>query len=192
MLFDQKYWDDRYINGTTGWNIGYPSTPIIEYIDQLNNQELKILIPGAGNAYEAEYLHKKGFTNVTVIDISPTVIKSFKDRVPSFPKENIYLGNFFYLADAFDLIIEQTFFCALDPNLRNAYAEQMHALLKPGGKLVGLLFDFPLNQSEPPFGGSVFEYESLFGKYFSLEILSPALNSIPPRQGRELFIKFRK
>ena len=59
MKFDKKYWQDKYINQHTGWDIGYISTPIKEYIDQLSDKSLKILIPGAGNAHEAAYLYKK-------------------------------------------------------------------------------------------------------------------------------------
>ena len=54
---DQKeYWINRYKEERTGWDIGYPSTPLKEYIDQLQDKNLRILIPGAGNGYEAEYL----------------------------------------------------------------------------------------------------------------------------------------
>ena len=53
---DAEYWEERYRAGTTGWDIGSPSTPLKEYIDQLQDPSKKILIPGAGNAYEAEYL----------------------------------------------------------------------------------------------------------------------------------------
>jgi thiopurine S-methyltransferase len=56
-----KFWDELYNTGQTGWDIGYVSTPLKAYFDQLSNQSLEILIPGAGNAYEAEYLYKNGF-----------------------------------------------------------------------------------------------------------------------------------
>ena len=52
----KEYWEEKYAKNSTGWNIGYISTPIKEYIDQLQNKSIKILIPGAGNSYEAEYL----------------------------------------------------------------------------------------------------------------------------------------
>jgi len=66
---ENKYWSKRYEENQTGWDIGYPSTPIKTYVDQLENKDLKILIPGAGNAYEAEYLWQQGFKNVHVLDI---------------------------------------------------------------------------------------------------------------------------
>jgi thiopurine S-methyltransferase len=112
--------------------------------------------------------------------------------VPNFPNSQLIHQDFFAFQGTFDLIIEQTFFCALDPSLRKEYAKKMHSLLKSNGKLVGLLFDFPLAEEGPPFGGSKEEYLSYFKPYFSIEILESSYNSIPPRAGRELFIKLIK
>ncbi len=71
---NRKYWENRYAKNDTGWDLGKISTPLKTYFDQLENKNLKILIPGAGNAYEAEYLHQKGFKNVFVVDISKTAL----------------------------------------------------------------------------------------------------------------------
>lgn len=192
MKLDEKFWTDKYLGGYTGWDVGYVSTPIKEYVDQLINKDLKILIPGGGNSYEAEYLHQSGFQNVSVVDLSKIPLQNIANRVPDFPKENLLHQNFFELEDSFDLIFEQTFFCAIDPKLRPDYVSKMSELLKPGGRLVGLLFNIPLNQEHPPFGGHLDEYRSLFQDTFEIEVLEIAYNSIPPRAGNELFIKMRK
>lgn len=192
MNFYETYWNDKYISGETGWDIGHISTPLKEYIDQLSDKNLKILIPGGGNSYEAEYLFKNGFNNVFVVDISSIPLKNLAKRVPSFPKENLLHSDFFELEDTFNIILEQTFFCALDPSLREKYVQKMHKLLKPDGKLVGLLFNIPLNADKPPFGGNKEEYLSLFKEKFKIEILETAYNSIPQRSGNELFFKFLK
>ncbi len=154
---DRDYWEERYSNNEIGWNIGYPSIPLKEYTDQLKDKTLKILIPGAGNSFEAEYLWQLGFKNVYIADFAKQPLNNFKHRVPDFPNNQLLHIDFFELNDHFDLILEQTFFCALNPNLRKSYIEKMHELLKPNGKLVGLLFDFELTDSGPPFGGSLTE-----------------------------------
>lgn len=192
MNYYEAFWNHKYLSGETGWDIGQVSTPIKEYIDQLSDKNLKILIPGGGNSYEAEYLFENGFNNVFVVDISSIPLKNLTERLPSFPKENLLHADFFELEDTFDLILEQTFFCALDPSLREAYTDKMHQLLKPGGKLVGLLFNIPLNDDKPPFGGNKDEYEKLFSEKFKIEKMETAYNSIPPRAGNELFFKLRK
>ncbi|MCX7743919.1 MAG: TPMT family class I SAM-dependent methyltransferase [Flavobacteriales bacterium] len=192
MNLDKEYWNSRYLEGNTGWDIGYPSTPIKDFVDTLNNKHILILIPGAGNAYEAEYLHRQGFTNVFILDISEFPLKHFKQRVPDFPELHLIQQNFFEHQGQYDLIIEQTFFCALYPALRKRYAKHMHSLLKPQGRLVGLLFDAPMNEYQPPFGGTMREYHSIFEPYFNFIKFEPCLNSIPPRQGKEMWMELIK
>lgn len=187
---DQDFWTGKYQNQDMGWDIGYISTPLKEYIDQLENKDLKILIPGGGNSYEAEYLFKQGFKNIFVVDLSAAPFKNLLQRAPSFPKENLIQKDFFQLSGKYDLILEQTFFCALDPSLRKKYVEKMHELLTKEGKLVGLLFDAPLNETKPPFGGNKDLYQEYFKNLFSFKYFETAYNSIPPRQGKELFINF--
>lgn len=212
LNLDAKYWNDRYLQNDFGWDVGYVSTPLKNYFDQLTNKDLFILIPGAGNSYEAEYLVNNGFKNVFVCDLAPEALQNLKKRCPAFKNENLLLCDFFELnlpeqSDRhfersreiklnskfeFDLIIEQTFFCAINPTLRQQYFTKMHSLLKPGGKLVGLLFNAPLNTDQPPFGGNKEEYTHYFKDLFSITTYEAAYNSIQPREGRELFINLMK
>lgn len=192
MNLNQQFWEEKYNTGATGWDIGYVSTPIKTYIDQLEHKQMKILIPGAGNSYEAEYLYSHGFENIHIIDISTHAVENFTKRVPNFPKNHIHCQDFFEHTGDYDLILEQTFFCALDPALRDRYIQKIHSLLKPKGKLVGVLFGVPMREDHPPFGGSAQLYETLFSPYFSITIMETAYNSIPPRQGNELFIILEK
>lgn len=192
----KEYWSQRYKDAQTAWDIGSPSTPIKEYIDQLTDKNLKILIPGAGNAYEAEYLIEKGFANVYILDISEIPLKEFQQRNPEFPSENLLCDDFFNHTETYDLIFEQTFFCSFPPlpKTRKQYAKHMAKLLHTNGKLVGLWFNFPLTNDfeKRPFGGSKDEYLSYFKPYFTIKTLKNAHNSIPPRAGNELFGIFVK
>jgi methyl halide transferase len=192
LTLDKNYWNNRYKNNETGWDIGYISTPLKSYFDQLQNKDLRILIPGCGNAYEAEYLHQQGFKNVFLIDIAPEAIFKFSQRVPDFPQEHLIVGDFFEHKGKYDLIIEQTFFCAIIPDLREKYVQKTADLLDKSGRLVGLLFDCELNADKPPFTGYKKDYIPLFQKYFLLHTFETAYNSIEPRAGRELFINVLK
>jgi SAM-dependent methyltransferase len=187
---DEQFWTHRYLLGQTGWDIGYPSVPLLEYINQLSCKELKILIPGCGNAYEAAFLLEKGFTDVTLLDISAELVRRIRQRFAGQPIR-ILQQDFFEHDEQYDLILEQTFFCALDPRLRSAYVQQMHSLLKPGGKLVGVLFNRSF-EGGPPFGGSKEEYELLFSTLFSIKKMELCYNSIPPRRDTELFFILQK
>ncbi|MFT5821693.1 MAG: SAM-dependent methyltransferase [Crocinitomix sp.] len=186
---EKEFWDKRWNTKKTQWDMGNVSPPLKAYIDQLTDKTIRILIPGCGNAYEAQYLMEQGFKNTFIIEISKGAIDSFKTRYPDFPEEQIFHEDFFDLQSdkIYDLILEQTFFCAIQPEKRNDYAVKMKSLLKPKGKLIGLMFDFPL-ESGPPFGGSITEYETYFKPLFTQVAMEPAHNSIKARQGRELFV----
>ena len=191
MNFDEQYWTERYDAGKDGWDLGCISPPIKEYIDQLTNKDIKILIPGAGNSHEAEYIHNQGFTNLYVCDISNVPLDNLKDRVSTFPLDNLIHGNFFEIQDEFDLVLEQTFFCALNPLLRQDYIEQMSKIIKPKGSLIGLLFSKEFDREGPPFGGVINNYKAMFSKKFDIRVITPCTNSIESRMGSELFINMR-
>ncbi len=188
MELSSDYWETRYQENNTGWDLQKASQPLVAYFDQLSDKNMKILIPGGGYNYEAEYLFKKGFKNIYILDFARTALDSFKNRDPSFPSSQLLEKDFFDLEERFDLIIEQTFFCALDPSLREKYVEQMSSCLNVNGKLVGLLFNRHF-ENGPPFGGSKKEYEALFQKEFNILTLESCYNSETPRQDAELFFR---
>ena len=190
------FWQQRYEQDSIGWDMGQVSPPLQAYIDQLpeSAKSQAILVPGAGNAYEVGYLHEQGFTNVTLVDFAPAPIEAFAERYPDFPAEHLICADFFELSPEkyqFDWVLEQTFFCAINPARRDEYVAQMAALLKPNGKLVGLLFDKDFGRDEPPFGGAKAEYQQRFAPYFDIAIMETSYNSHPARQGSELFIKMQ-
>jgi SAM-dependent methyltransferase len=189
----QQYWDQLYQSRETRWDIGYPSPPLKEYIDQLKDKQQSILIPGCGNSYEAGYILAKGFSDLTLIDISPSLTSSLQEKFKHYPGKQLQIitGDFFEQKGQYDLILEQTFFCALPPSSRPAYVQQMYKLLKPGGKLVGVLFNRLFEEAGPPFGGTVEEYKELFQEKFLIE-MEPCYNSIEKRMGSEVFIKLMR
>ena len=191
-MFNKNYWEDKWRKQQTGWDMGHLSPPIQAYIDQLSNTEQKILIPGSGNSYEGEYLFKKGFQNTYLLDLSEIPFLNLKKRYPEFPDENLIVEDFFKLSGQYDLIQEQTFFSAIPPHLRMAFAKKIHELLVPGGKMAGLLFGIEFNKDYPPFGGLKEDYIRLFDDLFEIKALETAYNSIEPRSGNELFIILQK
>lgn len=188
---NQNFWDQRWKDKNTGWDLGQVSPPIKGYVDKLKDKNIAILIPGCGNAYEAEYLLNNGFTNVTVIDISPTQVSNLKQKF-SGKSIQIVNGDFFEHKGKYDLILEQTFFCAIHPSLRKQYVEKCYELLNPKGKIAGVLFGVIFEKEGPPYGGTQAEYEKLFSPKFNFIHLDVCKNSIEPRHGNELFIEFEK
>ena len=187
----KKYWTQRYLDNNTGWDLGSPSTPLKTYIDQLIDKNIHILIPGAGNSHEAEYLFRNGFKNVDVLDISEEPLLKFANKNPDFPTNQLIEADFFTFKGEYDLIIEQTFFCSFPPkpSTRHLYAKKMHELLKPNGKLVGLWFTIPLkgDMEKRPFGGNKTEYLGYFSSLFEIRTFEDCYNSVATRANNELF-----
>lgn len=195
---DQQFWDTCYLSDTTGWDMGMVSPPLRRLFDGITpakRQTMRVLIPGCGNAHEAEYLINNGFGNVTLIDISPTLVDRLREKFAGYTeKMTIIHADFFAYQPShlYDLIVEQTFFCAINPLSRKAYIEKMHQLLASEGKLAGLLFDRIFDKPGPPFGGFRADYVELFQTLFAIDILSPCPDSHVARQGTELFFTFSK
>ena len=191
-ILGEDYWTFRYQHNSIGWDVGEVTHPIKQYLDQIDNYWLKLLVPGAGNGYEAQYALEKGFLNTNILDISSYPLEKFQLKHSGFPKDQIHHEDFFDHDGRYDLIIEQTFFCALQPTLRPEYVKKMGSLLNPGGKLVGLLFNRHFEKPGPPFGGRLEDYRKLFEKEFNILKMEECYNSILPRQGQELFFILQK
>ncbi|QIE58561.1 DNA-binding protein VF530 [Rasiella rasia] len=193
---NKEYWTNRYNEGDIGWDVGEATQPLVSYFDQLTNKELRILIPGAGNSYEAAYLHKNGFTNVHILDISEVPLKNFQKRNPDFPQERCYHQDFFKHKGTYDLIIEQTFFCSFEPDqmTRVKYVTKMASLLAPKGKLVGLLMENSSieDNSLRPYGATEAQYRAYLKPHFTIAHLEKCYNSIATRRNNELFGIFQK
>ncbi|MBN1253079.1 MAG: hypothetical protein JXR51_12960 [Bacteroidales bacterium] len=190
--YNSDYWENKYLNNKTGWDIGYIATPIKEYFDQIEEKSVKILVPGAGNGYEVEYLFNNGFKNVFFLDYSDFATQNFKKRIPSFPDNQIINENFFSHKGNYNIIVELAFFSSIKREIRKNYASKMHDLLSEKGKLIGLLFNHEFENDFPPFGGTAKEYKNLFSPYFNIKSMEIAYNSIKPRANRELFLHLIK
>lgn len=191
-MLNQDYWQDRWQNKQTRWDIGYASPAITTYIEQYKDKNAAILIPGCGNAYEAEFLVKNGFTNITLIDIAPKAVEILREKFSAYPVVKIICEDFFKHKGHYDLIIEQTFFCAIHPSNRKAYAQKSAELLNPGGKVIGLLFNRLFEHEGPPHGGQEEEYRDIFSPYFTIQTMELCYNSVEARKSTELFIILNK
>ncbi len=192
LKLDAEYWDSRWSKAQTQWDIGSAAPAIMQYAATIENKNIAILIPGCGNAHEAEALIALGFSNVTLIDISATLVTQIKEKYKDLRALNIVLGDFFEHQGTYDLILEQTFFCAISPDLRSAYAKKAYQLLQPKGSIVGVLFNRTFEHEGPPFGGNVEEYKNYFGTLFEIKKMETCYNSIAPRAGTEVFINLLK
>ncbi len=192
MKLDATYWNDRYKQGSTAWDLGRVSAPMRAIIDSISDKNIRILIPGAGNSHEAQYVIQQGFTDITVLDYASAPLDRLKGRGLDLSRLTLVNDDFFGHDGTYDLILEQTFFCALELRFRESYPLKIHQLLSNGGMLKGVLFNFPEQRTEPPYTGTVAEYKGLFEPLFEICKLEPAEFSEPDRAGKELYIELKK
>jgi hypothetical protein len=123
-ILNQDFWNQRYVTQTTGWDLGEACPAFVKYFDQQTNLDLRILIPGAGNAHEVDALLDRGFRHITVVDIAPVLVEKLQEKYQDREEVTVICDDFFNHNGEYDLILEQTFFCALDPSLRSRYVTQ--------------------------------------------------------------------
>ena len=187
-----KYWEDRYQQDQTGWDLAGP-TPVLQAVMATISKDARILIPGCGLGWDGEALHKAGYRHVYLSDWAESAKRAFLTRVPDFPEDRFLTGDFFTWStespwiDHFDLVLECTFYCAIPPEKRENYVQRMAQILRPGGQICGLLFTFPLTDQGPPFGGSTEEYRQRFSPPFELTALRPHPLSIKARADKEVY-----
>lgn len=192
LELDKHFWENRYRSYDTPWSLGSPSPPLCFYIDQHTDRSARVLIPGAGDSSDAAFIHDRGYRAITICDISPSAIERSKAMMAGRDGISYIAGDFFTLQGPYDLILEQTFFCALDPSWRTRYVDKMADLLSDGGTLAGLLFASHFDNEGPPFGGTKEEYMALFGNKLHIHSMEMCHNSVTPRMGNELFFICKK
>ena len=121
---------------------------------------MSALVPGCGRAYDALALAEHGFESVVALDVSQTACEAARSEIAgsrSCTRERVTVrcGDFFALKGSFDFIWDNTFLCALEPEVRERWAMQMKALLAPEGELVTCVFPIGERAGGPPFAMSV-------------------------------------
>jgi cyclopropane fatty-acyl-phospholipid synthase-like methyltransferase len=190
-VLDWQSWENRYQEGTAGWDLGQAAPPLISFFEhEAGLQPGKTVVLGCGKGHDAILLAQHGFA-VTGIDFAPSAIAAARQKAQQLGIEiDFQQQDIFALAPEllgkFDYVVEHTFFCAIAPSQRQDYVQVVRSLLKPDGKLIGLfwLHDRP---DGPPYGCSVNALNQLLENNFNQLSLTPvpAQKSVPKRAGEE-------
>lgn len=140
-------WSTSLEKGTR-FDVGGPSQLLVEALKRIPKppKGASALVPGCGRAYDAIALAQHGFDKVVAVDISQTACDAAEKELEGVEGEakdkiEIACADFFkFDHEPFDLVWDCTFFCAIDPPTRQAWAEKTAALVKPGAVLVTCIF----------------------------------------------------
>ena len=142
------------------------SRPLAAELKQRNHAEragMSALVPGCGRAYDALALADHGFRSVVAIDLSPAACAAAQLEIDTSSAGSsavrdcieVVCGDFFDMDGSYDFIWDNTFLCALEPEVRDRWAKQMKALIAPGGELITCVFPIGAREGGPPYEMSV-------------------------------------
>ncbi|KAI8536236.1 hypothetical protein RHMOL_Rhmol10G0240600 [Rhododendron molle] len=157
-------WEKCWEQELTPWDLGHP-TPVIVHLHQTGAlPNGRTLVPGCGSGYDVVAMACPE-RYVVGVDSSDKAIKKAVELSSSSPNADCFtfLKEDFFIwhpTELFDLIFDYTFFCAIEPGLRSAWASRMQHLLKPDGELITLMFPISDHVGGPPYKVSIVEYYS--------------------------------
>ncbi|KAJ3678122.1 hypothetical protein LUZ60_001925 [Juncus effusus] len=190
-------WEKSWEEGIVPWDLGKP-TPVLVRLVQANSlPKGRALVPGCGTGYDVVALASSE-RYVVGLDISLTAVKKAQQWSASFANKDqfAFLAEDFFKwnpEELFDLIFDYTFFCAIEPDMRPAWAKKINQLLKPNGELITLIYLITDQKEGPPFNNTLLDYEKVLNplgfKAISIEDNELA---VKPRKGREKLVRWKR
>ncbi|XP_020588593.1 probable thiol methyltransferase 2 isoform X1 [Phalaenopsis equestris] len=190
-------WEKCWEEGVTPWDLGQ-TTPIISHLIQTGKlPEGRILVPGCGTGYDVVAM-ASSTRFVVGLDVSTTAINKAKELSSSLPNARYFTfleEDFFTWTppELFDVIFDYTFFCAIHPSMRSAWASKVSELLKPNGELITLMYLFDDQEVGPPYNTSVADYLEVLNRvgFKAISIVDNDL-AVKQRKGAEKLGRWKK
>jgi hypothetical protein len=143
----------------------------------------KGIIPGFGRGYDIAAFASEE-RHITGVELAPSAVKAASEYLAAkdVPHEwfELVTGSFFDFPGQgeFDFAYDYTMLCALEPELRQAWADTYARLLRDGGVLITVVFPIKWTAQRPPGSGPPFD--------MTLELVSELLL---PRDFKPIFSK---
>ena len=144
------HWDGLWQEGIekgTRWDVGHAEPELVyevkEGILKPKTETARALVPGCGRGYAVKALAELGYSQAVGLELSAKAVQIAQEDSPH-PAAKYLEGDFFKTSpdrlggEAFDLIFDSTFLCAIPPTLREQWASQMVSLLKNDGGLLAM------------------------------------------------------
>ena len=194
-------WEYLYQHGGDGWELGRTPPPLAGWIEKSPPAPgQRTIVLGCGRGHEAQRLARAGAAvtaQVVAVDIADSAVRFLQAAAIAeglTGQLEVLKADLFTLSSddprhqgAYDLVLEHCCFCAIEPQRRDEYVVAAAALLKPGGRLVGLFYchDYP---GGPPYATSAAEVHQRLGAAFTVTSAVVPDNSIITRAGQELLL----
>ncbi|MCP5543962.1 MAG: thiopurine S-methyltransferase [Akkermansiaceae bacterium] len=194
-------WEQCYRDGETPWEKGASAPPLDELLERMGAELWNggpVLVPGCGLGHDVRRIGEENIPAVG-LDLAPSAVER-AGKLTTAGHLQFEAGDFLdpEWADGrtFAAMWEHTCFCAIDPGLRDRYAESAAAVLPPGAIFAGVFYLNPNDSGDedegPPFMSTVEELETRFGPWFELVDGWVPTRAYPSREGREWIGIFRR
>lgn len=188
------FWSDIYKQNRAGWDLDQPAPALIDMLPRLKLPKSKILVLGCGYGHDAAFLAQHGHI-VTALDYSKEAIEGARQKYGHIGNLHFVELDLFKIPhswnESYDLIFEQTCYCAVAPSQRNDLVALWKRLLHSQGQLMGIFFANEKREG-PPFGGSEWEIRERLKNHFQFLFWGRWHTSVPSRHGKELFVYAQK
>jgi methyl halide transferase len=186
--YSREDWQGHYESNDLGWDLGHVAPPFAKLWEEEKLPVGKALVPGCGRGHEVIFLAENGF-EVTAIDFSKGAVTYLESALDERSLSGRVLHQDFFCLDnshdgIYDLVLEQTFFCAIAPRQRKDYVLNVMRILKPGGILVGLFYQTD-KEGGPPYNTTREDIEVNFAKNFKIQELNKTSLSAEQRKDKE-------
>ena len=170
-----NFWEKRWLNGQTGWHNAEVNANLVKHSSTVFTKDNpSILVPLCGKSMDMQWLQEQG-ANITGVDLARQALHEyFEDRNQEFTEGSqsgltyysstnpisdslqLFHANIFDVRPnafkAFDAIYDRAALVALLPEQREQYAQHCLSLLKPGGTILLITYDSPVEDDQgPPF-----------------------------------------
>jgi len=149
----QDFWETRFASGAIPWDRGTPNPQLLQWVaDGTLAPGMRVLVPGCGQGWEVAALAGAG-VDATGIDFAPGALALCRQLLERAGRQAALVDAdvLHWQPDApVDAVFEQTCLCALHPDYWTRYAAQLHAWLKPGGRLLALFMQVAADPAAPP------------------------------------------
>jgi SAM-dependent methyltransferase len=187
---DSKFWNDLYCSEKAGWELNQPHGVLPAFVPKLKLSRSRVLVLGAGSGNDAAWFAQQGHI-VTAVDFSHEAIARAKQKYGHLENLRFVQADVLQLPHSmdgqFDLVVEHTCYCAIDPTQRNELVRAWRRCLSDSGRLLGIFFVFEKREG-PPFGGSEWEVRERLKKGFRPLYWFRWRQSGPARLGTELVV----
>lgn len=192
---EESFWEERYREGTTGWDLGQPAPP---FVDLLSSPDApppgKMIVLGSGKGHDAIFFARQGF-DVTAVDFAPSAVEEARKNAQAQGVSANFVQHDLFTLDgtynhAFDYVLEHTCFAAIPIIAREEYVKVVRRLLRPTGEYIAIFFAHG-RPGGPPFTTDRAELMRLFRPYFRIEELDAASRAANGRPGQELLARMR-